>query len=756
MKRNNKALIITLITVITVLFTGTVSFADDGIDYVKGRPLTEEEIAQQQALEPVLKELPRFDDKLIVVETPDSSLKQNRGVSFESYYDMRQQSYSDVIKVKYQGNTGLCWAFGTTTAAEISRAKQLADRGENVSFYQFSPFHIGYFMYNRVNDPLGKTGSDKNISQDNYKDSGGNSYMTLHVLSGWNGFANEEKITPGKSSYDSALAYDNDYVIEYAELITDGYQSASNEAIKEAVKENGSVVVDMYYNEEFFNRDTSAYITSKDARYGNHIVTIVGWDDDFSKENFNNEPLNDGAWIVQNSYGPEWGDYGYMYISYEDSSLACPMAVKVVPEYTYDYNYQYDGNANPEEVLLESGTKVANVFTVPSTTETQTLKSVGFSTLTEDSVDYKIEIYTGVSGTSNPENGTKACSFNVNADNEGYFTFEVPSTVELVPGSKYSVVVTPMNDTYFGAERDGDYGWIKFESGHAKGRSFIYDRGWEDLYSYDTCVRIKGLTVESKPIDISNATVTLPYSSYSYSGNARKPLPTVKYNGRYLKKDIDYTLEYGENIYPGEGYVYINGTGDFEGKLTKSFYIAKASSLSVKSYGTNSLTLKWSANNNVDGYKVYQYTSNGYKCVKTVEGDDTTSTTIKNLTAGKGYTFRVSSYVDEYEGVRSDKLSAPAKPNKGSVKKLTTGSSHYVKATWYKRTGSGYQVKRATNSKFTTNVKTYKITSSGTLSKKMTGLKKGKTYYVKVRAYKTYGGKTAYGPWSGYKKIKCK
>lgn len=46
--------------------------------------------------------------------------------------------------------------------------------------------------------------------------------------------------------------------------------------------------------------------------------------------------------------------------------------------------------------------------------------------------------------------------------------------------------------------------------------------------------------------------------------------------------------------------------------------------------------------------------------------------------------------------------------------------------------------------------------SNKTLSKKITGLKKGKTYYVKVRAYKTFGGKTKYGQWSKYKSIKCK
>ena len=66
---------------------------------------------------------------------------------------------------------------------------------------------------------------------------------------------------------------------------------------------------------------------------------------------------------------------------------------------------------------------------------------------------------------------------------------------------------------------------------------------------------------------------------------------------------------------------------------------------------------------------------------------------------------------------------------------------------WAKKTGSGYQIQIATNSKFTNGKKAYKVTSSKTLKKTISGLSKGKKYYVRVRAYKTYGN-TVYGYWS--------
>ena len=53
--------------------------------------------------------------------------------------------------------------------------------------------------------------------------------------------------------------------------------------------------------------------------YG-HSATIIGWDDNFSKDNFPTycKPENDGAYLALNSWGEEWGDDGYFWISYED------------------------------------------------------------------------------------------------------------------------------------------------------------------------------------------------------------------------------------------------------------------------------------------------------------------------------------------------------------------------------------------------------------------------------------------------------
>ena len=70
-----------------------------------------------------------------------------------------------------------------------------------------------------------------------------------------------------------------------------------------------------------------------------------------------------------------------------------------------------------------------------------------------------------------------------------------------------------------------------------------------------------------------------------------------------------------------------------------------------------------------------------------------------------------------------------------------------------KKSGYKYEIKVSTDKKFKKSVKTYKTSKT---TYKTGNMKKGKTYYVKVRTYKKINGKTYYGKWSGIKKIKIK
>ena len=102
-------------------------------------------------------------------------------------------------------------------------------------------------------------------------------------------------------------------------------------------------------------------------------------------------------------------------------------------------------------------------------------------------------------------------------------------------------------------------------------------------------------------------------------------------------------------------------------------------------------------------------------------------------------------------------------PTKATLSKAAKAGSGKIKASWKKAavntdyvtkksgktaTVSGYQIVCATDKKFSKNVKRVTVSGSKTLTKTVTNLKKGKTYYVKVRAYKTVNGKKLYGAYS--------
>lgn len=99
------------------------------------------------------------------------------------------------------------------------------------------------------------------------------------------------------------------------------------------------------------------------------------------------------------------------------------------------------------------------------------------------------------------------------------------------------------------------------------------------------------------------------------------------------------------------------------------------------------------------------------------------------------------------------------KTKKAVIKKLIATKKKTLKVTWKKVSGSkGYEIKLATNRKFTKNKRTLKVKKGSSTSKVIKKLKSGKKYYVKIRAYtnvKVNGYTvTANGPWSNIKRSK--
>ena len=122
------------------------------------------------------------------------------------------------------------------------------------------------------------------------------------------------------------------------------------EKIKEAVFKYGGVQTSIYNTlkssqarSPYYNRATSAYCYIGTEK-PNHDVVIVGWDDSYSKDNFSMDLEGDGAFICQNSWGSEFGEDGFFYISYYDTNVGTHNVVYTGIENTdnYDHIYQSD------------------------------------------------------------------------------------------------------------------------------------------------------------------------------------------------------------------------------------------------------------------------------------------------------------------------------------------------------------------------------------------------------------------------------
>lgn len=112
-----------------------------------------------------------------------------------------------------------------------------------------------------------------------------------------------------------------------------------------------------------------------------------------------------------------------------------------------------------------------------------------------------------------------------------------------------------------------------------------------------------------------------------------------------------------------------------------------------------------------------------------------------------------------YAGTISKKAKSKQKVSvkKVILKKAASTKKGTLKLTWKRDTkATGYQAMVSTDKKFKKNKKTATIKKNKTVTKSFTKLKRGKTYFAKVRAYKKVGKKKVYGAYSKVKKARVK
>lgn len=112
-------------------------------------------------------------------------------------------------------------------------------------------------------------------------------------------------------------------------------------------------------------------------------------------------------------------------------------------------------------------------------------------------------------------------------------------------------------------------------------------------------------------------------------------------------------------------------------------------------------------------------------------------------------------FTGKYKGEKV--LTFEVVPKGTSISKLT-GSQKGFSVKWKKQTAqiTGYEIQYSTSKKFTKKTTKTLSAKSKSTSKKVQKLKSKKTYYVRIRTYKTVKGKKLYSAWSSVKSVKTK
>ncbi|MGN0292464.1 MAG: M15 family metallopeptidase [Lachnospiraceae bacterium] len=234
-------------------------------------------------------------------------------------------------------------------------------------------------------------------------------------------------------------------------------------------------------------------------------------------------------------------------------------------------------------------------------------------------------------------------------------------------------------------------------------------------------------------------TVTGSDSTISYTDTSELVTGTTYYY-KVCTYNSDFKYKYGN-------YSEILSAVPMPSKLTPT----------AKSTNYNAINISWKKEDGISGYIIYQYTSknDGYTWRKTITSADTTSYTKTGLTTGKTYYYKVKSYADvngkKYYSTASSFIKAVPTVLAPKISSIKVAGITKATLTWEKVSGaSGYAIYRAT-SKDGEYKRIGTVKSGKTVQYTATGMTNGKTYYFKVRAYRTVNEKNYYGTYSSIK-----
>ena len=322
--KKNIVKLFSLIVAIFMIFSFSFVYANNELESQISKTDYSEEYKEWQKLSDEEKENSIMPRKYDIIKSQDNAtyLKNLKNI-FRMQMLLKgplMDSYNlkDVIPenttIKNQMNTNSCWAFASLGALETNLAMRDYNSSKGPVVYDFSEKHMNYatakssFLDNKTNE----YGFSKEVSE------GGNFYMAIQYLTNGLGAIDEEDLPFENSEEDIDISEIQNKEVKttlYDTAEFESVDSSEKEVVMDSMKEHIANYGGIYagisgasiFGDNYNNETGAMYCSDSFSNPIDHAVTIIGWDDNYSIDNFNenNRPTANGAWIVKNSWGEE-------------------------------------------------------------------------------------------------------------------------------------------------------------------------------------------------------------------------------------------------------------------------------------------------------------------------------------------------------------------------------------------------------------------------------------------------------------------